>query len=215
MQTLYGNREKCYKCYRPKSSCMCLHVDSFDTNTEFIILMHPKEFKKTKNTTGRFTHLTLNNSKLFVGDDFTNHTEINEIIKNTNCFVLYPSKDAINISKETLHVDKNICIFIIDSTWSCSTSLLRKSKNIQVLPKISFDNTKISEYKIKEQPAQYYLSTIESTLCILEILNTQNIENISDKQLNNFLNPFREMVKYQLKCIEIQQNNAVRFKKYN
>ena len=128
MQTEYGVREKCYKCYRPKISCMCLHVESFDTKTQFIILMHPKEFKKTKNGTGRFTHLLLKNSKIFIGDDFTNHKEINEIIKNTNAYVLYPSKDAINLSNTKMDVDKNITIFLIDSTWSCSVSLLRNSK---------------------------------------------------------------------------------------
>lgn len=215
MQIIKGDRQKCYKCYRPKSSCMCLHVESFDTNTQFIILMHPKEFKKTKNNTGRFTHLLLQNSKIFIGDDFTNHNEINEIIKNTNAFILYPSKDAINLSQDSLHVDKNITIFLIDSTWSCSTSLLRKSKNLQVLPSISFDSTKLSEYKIKEQPKDYCLSTIESTLCVLELLNEQNIENISSENLNNFLNPFHEMVKYQIECIENREKNELRYKSYS
>jgi DTW domain-containing protein YfiP len=177
--------------------------------------MHPKEFKKTKNNTGRFTHLLLQNSKIFIGDDFTNHNEINEIIKNTNAFILYPSKDAINLSQDSLHVDKNITIFLIDSTWSCSTSLLRKSKNLQVLPSISFDSTKLSEYKIKEQPKDYCLSTIESTLCVLELLNEQNIENISSENLNNFLNPFHEMVKYQIECIENREKNELRYKSYS
>ena len=99
MGTVYGDREKCYKCYRPKSSCMCKHVHSFDTKTKFIILMHPKEFKKVKNGTGHLTHLSLNDSKLFVGVDFTNHKEINEIIASHQSYVLYPSKDAVNISK--------------------------------------------------------------------------------------------------------------------
>lgn len=218
MQILCNTRKKCYKCYRPQSSCMCQYIESFNTNTQFIILMHPKEFKKTKNTTGRFTHLLLENSKLFIDDDFTNHKEIKEIIKNTNCFILYPSKDALNLSNTTLypkgttHVDKKITIFLIDSTWSCSVSLLRKSINLQNLPRLSFDNTKKSEYKIKEQPAEYCLSTIESTLCVLELLNKQNIENIQKTSLDNFLNPFHKMVEYQLKCINMPENRAVRYK---
>ena len=68
--TYYGAREKCYRCYRPKSSCMCSHIHEIETNTKFIILMHPKEFKKTKNGTGRLTHLSLPNSHLFIGIDF-------------------------------------------------------------------------------------------------------------------------------------------------
>jgi len=212
MQTLQGIREKCYKCYRPKSSCMCLHVESFDTNTQFVILMHPKEFKKTKNNTGRFTHLSLKNSKIFVGDDFTQHKEINEIIANTKAFVLYPSKNSLNLSTTPLHVEGKITIFIIDSTWSCSVSLLRKSTNIKALPYISFTSTKLSQYKIKEQPQEYCLSTIESTLCVLELLNKQGIEQIEQNSLDKFLNPFHKMIEYQLKCLKNSKMNAIRFK---
>jgi hypothetical protein len=53
---------------------------------------------------------------------------------------------------------------------------------------------------IKTQPNQYCLSTIESTLCVLEQLNNQKIENISKKSLENFLNPFEKMVEYQVQC---------------
>ena len=99
--TLYGDRERCYKCYRPKSSCMCEYIDSFDTKTKFIILMHPKEFKKVKNNTGRFTHLLLNNSELFVGIDFSNNQRINEIINTHESYILFPSKNAINLTNKS------------------------------------------------------------------------------------------------------------------
>ena len=112
MQTLFGDRQKCYKCYRPQSSCMCKEVFPINTNTKFIILMHPKEFKKVKNGTGHLTHLSLNNSDLFVGVDFTNHSAINEIINTHESYVLYPSDDAINISNEKPKTDKDIAIFI-------------------------------------------------------------------------------------------------------
>lgn len=216
MQTIYGDREKCYSCYRPKISCMCEYVNSIKTKTKFIILMHPKEFKKVKNGTGHLTHLSLTNSKLFIGVDFTNHKEINEIISTCKSYILYPSKDAINISKQnidsSLHVKKEVAIFIIDSTWSCSLKILRDSKNLQTLKHISFDSTRFSEFKIKEQPADYCLSTIESTLTILELLNKWDVENLDKKDLDKFLNPFYKMIEYQIKCIENPLSNAVRFR---
>lgn len=216
MQTIYGDREKCYNCYRPKISCMCSYVNSIETKTKFIILMHPKEFKKVKNGTGHLTHLSLKNSKLFIGVDFTNHKEINEIISTCKSYILYPSKDALNISRQnidsSLHVKKDTAIFLIDSTWSCSLKILRDSKNLQTLKHISFDSTKVSEFKIKEQPADYCLSTIESTLTILELLNKWNVENIEKKYLDKFLNPFYKMIEYQIKCIENPLSNAVRFR---
>jgi len=212
-KTLFGVREKCYLCYRPKSSCMCGEITSFDTNTKFVILMHPKEFKKTKNTTGRLTHLSLKNSELFIDVNFTNHKRINEIIDTYDSFVLYPSQNAINLSNEKPNLSKKMAVFIIDSTWACSKAILRNSKNLQNLNYISFTNTKLSQYKIKEQPADYCLSTIESTLCVLELLNKHNIEKIEENSLNNFLNPFIKMVDYQIKCINKTNKDTARFRK--
>jgi len=208
------NREKCYKCYRPQSSCMCNYITPLETNTQFIILMHPKEFKKTKNGTGRFTHLTLQNSKLFIGINFRNHKEINSIINdvNNNCFVLYPHENSIKLNEVNIQQqNKKTVLFLIDATWPCSRKILALSPNLQALPKLSFTHTKTSNFKFKTQPQEYCLSTIESTLVILELLNNHANENHSKKELEDFLLPFDKMVEYQLSCIEDKSIKNPRF----
>ncbi|EDZ61328.1 protein containing DTW domain [Sulfurimonas gotlandica GD1] len=174
--------------------------------------MHPKEFKKVKNGTGHLTHLALDNSELFVGVDFSNHQKINEIIKEYDSYVMYPSKDALNISQTNPKNKRDMAIFIIDSTWSCSVKMLRESKNLQSLRYMSFDSIKLSQFKIKQQPAEFCLSTIESTLSVLELLNIHKIENIANGDLEEFLNPFEQMIEYQQKIIANPLSNAVRFK---
>ena len=204
MPKIIINREKCYECYRPKKSCMCEYIQKIPTNTKFVIIMHPKEFKKTKNNTGRFTHQSLPNSKIYIGIDFNNHEEINAIIndKNNSCYVLYPHINSIKLNNQTIQQEnKNNVIFIIDSTWPCSHKILAVSKNISALPKVSFVHDKSSAYKIKTQPNKYCLSTIESTLCVLELLNKHQIENINQSSLDTFLKPFEKMVKYQIDCV--------------
>jgi DTW domain-containing protein YfiP len=162
--------------------------------------MHPKEFKHIKNNTGRLTHMSLKNSELFIGVDFSNHKKIKNIIDNKNnyCTVLYPSDTSIQINNYKLPLEnKQLVIFIIDATWASSKPMLRLSKNLQKLPKISFTHKKTSLYSFKKQPFTEALSTMESTLCILEILNKQNIESISTLNLKLFLKPFEEMIKFQ------------------
>ena len=211
-----NTREKCYKCYRPKSSCMCQYVNKIETKTKFIILMHPREFKKTKNGTGHFTHLSLPNSQIYIGIDFSQNKAINEIINNpsNSCFILYPGDDAIKLNKINISKkDKTDVIFIIDSTWACSVKMLRLSKNLHHLQRVSFEHTKSSAFKIKTQPNSYCLSTIESTLCVLELLNNNKIENIKQIDLNNFLRPFEKMVEYQFNCAIASGDETVRYKK--
>jgi DTW domain-containing protein YfiP len=193
---------------------MCGYINKIETNTKFVLLMHPKEFKKTKNGTGRFTHISLPNSSLFIGIDFNNHTAINEMINNPahNCFVLYPHINSIKLNSVNIQdEDKTNIIFIIDSTWACSKKILAVSKNISSLPKISFEHTKSSAFKIKEQPNPYCLSTIESTLCVLELLNKHKIEKIEEIKFEKFLEPFTQMVEYQINCITQENKKEPRF----
>ena len=183
---------------------MCEYINPIDTKTKFVILMHPKEYKKTKNGTGHFTNKSLKNSEIFIGIDFTNHKRINEIINSekNECFILYPGEKSIKLNEQSIKTKKSIVLFIIDSTWACSKKMLRESKNLKNLERVSFQSSRISEFKIKEQPASYCLSTIESTQYILELLNNHKLENIDKKCLEEFTKPFKKMVDYQLNCLK-------------
>jgi len=199
---------------------MCSYINSFDTNTKFIILMHPKEFKKVKNNTGRFTYLTLENSELFIGINFTENKKINEIIDTHDSYILFPSKNAVNLSKSNPHATnsqsphaKNLAIFLIDSTWLCINKMLKQSVNLKKLKHMSFDTSRVSQYKIKEQPKSNYLSTMESTLVVLELLNYWHVESIEEKNIEGFLDPFVKMVEYQQKLIDNPSNCDVRFRR--
>jgi len=197
---------------------MCRHVSPVQTRTKFVILMHPKEFKKVKNNTGYLTKLSLPNSELFIGINFSSHHRVNEIIETHKSYILFPSLDALNLSSQKLQIDKHtnekeIAIFLIDSTWSCTKSILNQSKNLKTLNHLSFETQRVSQYDIKQQPQKNYLSTIESTHVVLELLNLQGIEEIKEKELENFLNPFFNMIQYQKELIANPKSHAVRFKK--
>ncbi len=212
-------RVKCYRCYRPLSSCMCEHVKPIKTKTKFIVLMHPKEFQKVKNGTGHLTHLSLPNSELYIGVDFREHKRVNALLNDVNnlCYVLYPDEKSHNLNEDKIEADgKQIVIFIIDATWSTAQKLLNVSINLQGLSKLSFTHTKSSQFQIKQQPQEYCLSTIESTLTILELLNEHKMESVEPEAFKRFLDPFRAMIKYQIGCIsesKSEHKNAARFKK--
>ena len=193
---------------------MCEYINALDTDTKFVILMHPKEFKKVKNNTGFFTHLSLKNSELFIGIDFTNHNRINEIIATHESYILFPSINAVNLSEQSpTFTYKTMAIFLIDSTWACTKKMFTLSKNLNSLKHMSFETKTTSQYKIKEQPESNYLSTIESTLAVLKELHRLEIEKIEEESFSDFLNPFFKMIEYQQKLIENPRSNAVRYKK--
>jgi len=195
-------RIQCYQCMRPSSTCICEHIHPLPTQTRFIILMHPKEYKKQKNGTGHMTHLQLENSEIIVGVDFTNNDRVNRILnqKNNRSFLLYPGKDNFNLSLRNSSEMKSFLgttphLFILDGTWPCARKMLKLSSNLQQLKRVSFDQTIKSKFIIKQQPESLCLSTIESVHTVLNLLKAGGIEQIETAR---FLIPFEKMIEYQL-----------------
>lgn len=194
---------------RPASSCMCQFKSPIKTNTRFVILMHPMEFKKRKNGTGLLTHLQLLNSEVVVDLDFTQNKRVNEIIgdNETDCFVLYPGNDSINISradsKNEFDWNRKRVIFLLDATWPIAKKMIWLSKNLHELPFVSFDNNKKSAFKIKQQPHPACLSTIESVKEVIDCLIDLGLENCSTER---FLDPFLKMIEYQIDCVRNPDN---------
>lgn len=195
---------------RPSIACICKHISPYQTKTRFIILMHPKEYKKEKNGTGHMTKLQLANSEIIVGVDFTHNDRVNEILsKEKSCsFLLYPGKDNFNLStrkKSEINsfMGNNPHIFVLDGTWPCARKMLKLSKNLQKLKRVSFDNNIKSKFIIKQQPESLCLSTIESVYTVLNLLREGGIEQCDTA---GFLTPFEKMIEYQLECI-LNPNN--------
>lgn len=204
---------KCLKCFRPEITCVCEDVVKIQTNTRFVILTHPKEFKKTKNGSGRMTHLSLPNSEIIVDVNFTENKRLKEIIKHYDTYILYPGKEAFNTSEKKFINTKPTAILIIDATWPCAKTMMRESKNLHSLPRISFNVDRKSKFLIKQQPDDYCLSTIEATQILLENLNNGQ-EMIKTKLLEDFLNPFHKMIQFQINCANDPNLKGYRKKPY-
>jgi len=176
--------------------------------------MHPKEYRKEKNGTGHMTKLQLENSEIIVGIDFTNNKRVNEILtKENSCsFLLYPGKDNFNLSirkkpEITSFIGNNPHIFILDGTWPCARKMLKLSKNLQKLKRVSFDNKIKSKFIIKQQPISLCLSTIESVFTVLNLLKKGGVEQC---ETEGFLLPFEKMIEYQLASRLNPNNNSYR-----
>jgi len=166
--------------------------------------MHPKEYRKEKIGTGRMTHLQLENSEIIVGIDFTNNIRVNEILNDAtkNSYLLYPGNDSFNLSERksseiVSFLGDQSHLFILDGTWSFARKMLKKSKNLQRLTRVSFDNSITSKFIIKQQPQSLCLSTIESVYTVLNLLRRSELEQCETK---DFLIPFLKMIDHQVEC---------------
>ncbi|MBN1223548.1 MAG: DTW domain-containing protein [Candidatus Aminicenantes bacterium] len=175
-------REVCGRCFRPRKTCLCATIQPFDTETHFVILMHPKEAKKIRMGTGRLTHLFLNNSEIRVGVDFSEDERVDTLISDSRhvSFVLYPGENSVDISeRDSLFYkisDKKRLVFVIDASWPLAKKMLKESPNLGVLPQIHFRPKESSRF-FKKQPHDFCLCTIESVSLLLEEMQKKGIEN--------------------------------------
>jgi hypothetical protein len=207
-QAVFQRESFCYQCFRLQKNCLCHLIKPFDSKTHFVLLMHPMEAKKEKMGTGRISKACLRNSQMIMWVDFTNDSEVNALIADpsNHCMVLYPGERALNISSDDISplenlakIQKRLVLFLIDGTWPCAKKMMKLSKNIHSLPRLSFTATHQSLFAIKEQPADYCLSTLESIHFFLCEADRRGFEQLHDAQ-NNLLEVFKSMVEFQIEC---------------
>lgn len=194
----------CYKCFRPLKSCYCKYIQNFDSGIKFVFLMHPKEAYHQKTGTGRLAHLTLDNSEIIIGVDFTENKRLKTLLNDNQYYpvLLYPDENAWTAQKEdfgTTLGDKTLLVIVVDATWFFAKKMLRLSPNLHKIPKISFRAGYRSKFLFKQQPAEECLSTIESCYYLIKELQTVGIASREAKP-EPLMDIFQRMIDYQLEA---------------
>jgi DTW domain-containing protein len=197
--------EHCWRCFRPLKSCYCGSIVPIRTGVKFVFLMHPKEAFKQKTGTGRLASLSLVDSEILVGVDFSADRRVNELIGDPGYFpvVLYPGPRAFRTDDPGFREGssgKTLLVFIVDSTWALSKQIMNRSANLHPLPTLSFRGSYLSDFRIKHQPKPYCLSTIESVYYLIrELQEGGAMDGSVDPE--GLKTVFAKMVDYQLSCI--------------
>lgn len=162
----------CERCLRPASVCVCSHVQTIDTRTSVLILQHPRERKVGVNT-ARLAHLSLPNSVLRIGLDFSHDQLVQATLADPQrqAALLFPGKDAIDVAAHP--PDRPVHLIVLDGTWSQASKLLRANPVLARLPRYVLSPDQPSRYRIRTQPADYCVSTIEALASVLAVLERQ------------------------------------------
>ncbi len=203
-------RVLCSTCAQPNFGCFCVQVKPFDPNINFVILIHPIEFRR-RIATGRMSHLTLQGSFLIKGQDYSDNALVNQLIEDPEYYsvILYPGAFSKNLSKmnevektKLFPKNKKLRIFVIDGTWATARKMVRQSFNLKGLPRICFSPDKPSTFRVRKQPDANCYSTIEAIHQTIELIGPSLGFSIEDRIHDRLLNVFDFMVQRQLDFIE-------------
>lgn len=213
------SRETCYRCFWPKALCWCPTLVPMETRTQFVFLMHPKEFKQEKAATGRLTHLCLPQSEIVMGIEFDTHPRVQALLHDPSLYpvLLYPGPHALNLSQGALAPSelggRRLTVFLLDATWACARKMLRVSQTLQALPRIMFTSSVISRYVIKQQPQEGCLSTLEATHELLSALEKSGLDVYPlPQQLHGV---FDRMQDFQMRCAADPSRGGYRRQAYS
>jgi len=198
--SLPNPRPTCWRCRKARRTCYCGLLPSLELSTRFVILQHPKEVRNAIGT-GRLAHLALPNSLLLQGIDFTSDARLNALLDDPGsaCAILYPGSQSRSLNQltekdraELMPRERRFVLLVIDGTWAGARPMLRRSKNLAALPRVSFSHSGASGYAgLRKQPREDCLSTVEAIGRVIGLLESTEVEN-------QLLAPFRYMVAQQL-----------------
>ena len=194
--------ERCYKCFKPASNCLCRFTRELDPGVKFVFLMHPKEAKRNRTGTGQLAHISLKDSEIIQGLDFSQNARLQELLQNPKYFpmMMYPGKEAWNAKKEGFReaVGSRIpLIIILDATWFCAKKMIDHNTFLLDYPRLSFFGDYRSIFTFKHEPKPEYISTIESCYYMIKELQTCGLANAAVNP-EPLMDVFKEMIKFQL-----------------
>jgi len=164
-------RVRCYDCHRPKTHCVCGLIVEIDNRTEILILQHPRERSHAFNT-ARLVKLSLRRAEIVVdhGGKLASDETLPERLAGYG--LLYPRPGAMDLA-QVPEDERPKKLVVLDGTWYHARSMYRDIKALQDLPHYTLPAGQVSGFKIRKQPKDYCLSTLEAIQSALTCLEPE------------------------------------------
>lgn len=159
-------RAMCARCERPVSVCYCAELSTIETRSRIVILQHPRE-QGMPIGTAHMAHLCLPQSSLHVGTVWDDSEALLEACSDPERppIFLYPGPGARDILQEPPPAP--VTLIVVDGTWSQARSMVRHNKQLAAVPRYAFRAPEPSNYRIRREPCDEYVSTIEAIMHVL------------------------------------------------
>lgn len=186
-----GPRPMCYRCMRPTSVCYCGVTPAIRATTPVLFLQHPRE-EFVAIGTARMASLCLERSTLVVGTELDEHPTVRALLDDParTPILLWPGPGARDLS--THPPAGPTTLVVVDGTWPLAKKLVRLNPRVAALPRYGLTPARASEYRIRKEPKETCVSTLEAVLEALSLLEGDRAA------FEPMMTPFRAMIDAQL-----------------
>ena len=180
--------DRCYQCFRPKTSCFCATIPRINNRTDILILQHVAERSHPFNT-ARIVRKALCRCNVIAGHN--QELAARQLPIAANAGLLYPGEDVPALT-DLLVAERPDQLVIIDGTWHQARTIFRDVAQMQDLPCYRLSPSSPGQYRIRLEPNAHSLSTLEATVAALQVLEPETAG------LDQLLAAFNTMVESQL-----------------
>ena len=106
---------------------------------------------------------------------------------------------------------KTLLVILVDATWACAKKMVKLSKNLHTLQKISFTAGYKSIYTFKTEPQEDFISTIETCYYLLKELRDGQFSTTltqADFSPEPLMNIFKKMIHTQLESQRLREESG-------
>ncbi len=184
-------RAQCLRCRRPASHCYCALIPRLAPKTSVLFVQHPRE-RDVAIGTARMAHLGLEGSTFVEGVAVDDTPAVRAALDAGGAAVLFPGAGARDVEEWAAAPPRTLVV--LDGTWSQAKKLLGKNPRLASLPRVGYRPPAPGNYRIRKEPSDEHLATVEAVAAVLGIL-----EGDRDRYAS-LLAPFTFMVDRQLEA---------------
>ncbi len=171
--------------------CVCPFIERVETRTRVLLLQHPREQGVAVNTV-RIAALALPSATVRVGVEFAGDPVVTAALAAPDrpAVLLFPGPRARDLRVEP--PPGEVTLVVLDGTWWQAAKLLKRNPAVAALPRYALAPAQPSRYRIRREPAEHCVATIEALAEALGILEGD------PARTTPLLRPFDAMVERQL-----------------
>ena len=186
-------RVTCEGCERPMAVCICAHLITLKPRTKVVVLQHPREEDNAIGTAWMVERCL--SAERIVGVELEGDPRYRRAIASS-AILLAPGPSAIDLHE---HPPAGpVTLVVIDGTWSQARKVVRLNPSLATLPRYAFRPAQPSNYRIRKEPADHCVSTIEATVAALDALEPET-------EAGRVLAAFDAMVDHQIRIADEQR----------
>jgi len=165
---------RCPRCLLHKSVCLCALVPTLETRTRLMLVIHRDEERKPTNT-GALAVRCLSNSELIRRGE-ERGTGVPPFSSDVQPLLLFPHEDARPLA-DFVDSPKPISLVVPDGTWRQASKVRKREAALAEIPCVTLPAGAPSIYRLRREPREGGLATMEAIARAFGVLEGQAIED--------------------------------------